>query len=343
MRGIWAESLGIAIGLCLGTVWAGEIQWRPAGQTPAPAAPAPIAAARPPAAMLGQPVPAASLGKPVPLAGFSPFPATDQPSSQPKAIAVSYGTPTAIPPAVIRAAAPDDPPPFGSPPPPYDYGGGVPPSGSGGGFWGWVDGGYHRIVGGVTGVFETKGEHHPFQSDHALWVDAFTSPVSSPFLLEDPRSLTEVRPIFIYQGMPSKSGIHGGDIEFAGLQARVALTDQFSFVFNKLGFIWDDWNSPYPPSHVGFAELDLGPKFTFLRSEDTRTLGAVGVTFQIPAGDSKVLQDTGTLSIAPYVSIAQNFGRSSYGSFNAMGTLGYAASIDTRQKRLSLHRPPSGL
>lgn len=127
MRGIWAESLGIAIGLCLGTVWAGEIQWRPAGQTPVPAAPAPIAAVRPPAAMLGQPVPAASLGKPVPLAGFSPFPATDQPSSQPKAIAVSYGTPTAIPPAVIRAAAPDDPPPFGSPPPPYDYGGGVPP------------------------------------------------------------------------------------------------------------------------------------------------------------------------------------------------------------------------
>ena len=38
-----------------------------------------------------------------------------------------------------------------------------------------------------------------FKSDHCL--DSFISPVSNPFLFEDPRSLTEVRPIFIYQGV----------------------------------------------------------------------------------------------------------------------------------------------
>ena len=42
-----------------------------------------------------------------------------------------------------------------------------------------------------------------------------------------------------------------------------------------------------------------------------------------------MFQDTGTFSMTPYVSFAQNFGRSSYGSFNFMDTLGYTFRIDS--------------
>ena len=37
-----------------------------------------------------------------------------------------------------------------------------------------------------------------FQSDHCF--DYFASPVTNPFLFEDPRALTELKPLFIYQG-----------------------------------------------------------------------------------------------------------------------------------------------
>src|SRR5207247_1078458 len=57
--------------------------------------------------------------------------------------------------------------------------------------------------------------------------------------------------------------------------------------------------------------------------------------FDIPAGSGRVLQNTGHLSLVPYFSVAQNFGRSTYGSFNFMNTTGYSFRTDnTRTESL---------
>jgi hypothetical protein len=194
----------------------------------------------------------------------------------------------------------------------------VNPPPSGGGFW--------------AGVGNAAGGYNRFQSDHAF--DNFISPVSNPFLFEDPRALTEVRPIFIYQQTPTSNPIYrGGDVEFFGTQARLAVTDRLSFVLNKFGWIWDEPHNHldgFVP-HDGFAEIWLGPKYTFLRNDACGRIAAAGLTFQIPTGDSKVFQDTGTLSLEPYVSFGQNFGRTSFGSFNFLGTAGYDFSIDNKR------------
>jgi hypothetical protein len=164
-----------------------------------------------------------------------------------------------------------------------------------------------------------------FQSDHAF--PEFISPVSNPFFFENPLSTTEVRPIFMYQTIPNSNyAFHGGNTEFFGVQARVAITDNWSLVMNKLGGVWLNPGSGAIPPYEGgdsFAEVDIGPKWTFLRCEQSKTVAAFGVTFQIPAGNDKAFQNTGSLGIVPYFSIAQNFWRTSYGSLNAMGTLGY--------------------
>ncbi|HEY1379475.1 MAG TPA: hypothetical protein VGF55_21915, partial [Gemmataceae bacterium] len=168
-----------------------------------------------------------------------------------------------------------------------------------------------------------------FESDHCF--DYFISPVSNPFLFEDPRSLTEARPIFLMQTIPNSNPIYrGGNTEFFGSQFRLALTDQWSFVMTKLGGVWINPGSDSPfGSEVGLAELWLGPKWTFLRNTETGTVAAAGVTFQLPVGPDKVAQDTGKLSIVPYVTAAQNFGCTTYGSFNAMATLGYSFRADS--------------
>ena len=52
-----------------------------------------------------------------------------------------------------------------------------------------------------------------FRSDHCF--DQFSSPISNPFLFEDPRALTEVRPIFMWQTTPSGNPRYrGGNVEF---------------------------------------------------------------------------------------------------------------------------------
>ncbi len=171
-----------------------------------------------------------------------------------------------------------------------------------------------------------------FKSDHAF--DGFISPVTNPFLFEDPRSLTEVRPIFIFDKIPSaEPDFRGGNTIFFGTQLRIALTERLSFTINKLGF-----ESLNPGSgsefsgDTGFAELWLGPKYTFIRNENTGTLLAGGLQFQIPVGGKGNYQDTGSLSLVPYVSYAQSFLRDlSVGGFNGMASAGYSFSVNNER------------
>lgn len=145
-----------------------------------------------------------------------------------------------------------------------------------------------------------------FKSDHVF--DNFISPVINPFLLEDPRSLTEVRPLFMFQKVPrSQPDFRGGDIWFFGGQARVAFTDRISVVIHRLGGLSINTGSAsiYDGS-TGFSELWIGPKYTLLRDEQSGSLVAAGLQFQIPIGTRSVYQNTGTLSLTPYVSYAQN-------------------------------------
>jgi hypothetical protein len=254
---------------------------------------------------------------------------------------------------LVRAQIPDPPPPTPPPglapapvPPP-----GVPPVPTtpaeqfncgvvhdpppAEGFFGkcgnWL-GGCKNWLGGVCCPQSCAG-HCLFQSDHCF--DGMISPVSNPFLFEDPRSLTEARFIGMVQGAPRDNFVfHGGDIEYAGVQARLALTERLSLVVSELGAVWAE---PHNGGIFGinpgggFAEVRVGPKYTFYRCENTGTVAAVGVNFDIAAGSHKVFQDTGDLSIEPYVTAAQTFGRTSYGSFNVMDTLGYSVGSDDRR------------
>jgi hypothetical protein len=173
------------------------------------------------------------------------------------------------------------------------------------------------------------------QSDPGF--DTLPSPVTNPFFFEDPRALTELRPIFMYQSAPSGNPIfQGGHAEFFGLQGRLALSDRWSIVLNKLGFVSLSPNNPEADptgefsQDTGFAEINIGPKYTFLRNPPNGTVAALGLNFQIPGGSSGVFQDTGNLALDPYFSFAKNFGRlgNGWGSFNFIGALGYSFGLD---------------
>jgi hypothetical protein len=176
--------------------------------------------------------------------------------------------------------------------------------------------------------------HSWFQSDHCF--DCLISPITQPFYFEDPRALTEVRPIFIYQHIPSSAPVGGGSVYFFGTQGRVAFTDRLSLVLNELGFVTLDPKNTIPGvvgRDTGFAEIKLGPKYTFLRNTDSGTVAAAGLTFEVPAGSRKVFQDTGSLGLNPYVSLGQTFGRlpGGFGTVNFLGTVGYDFAVDSQR------------
>jgi hypothetical protein len=340
MKGMWLGSLGVSLGVLIGTAQAQDYQWRPA-RSPAAmdSGPATVILGRPVALNDG----GAAAAAVVPVAGDRPMlPATYGPAA----------TLAAPRPVVVRAQAPDPAAPGGAAPPPPPP---VPPSGPFPGMpttpaeqfnCGVVTDppagshpflkGCQDFLGGCKNVLadvgSTEGGRTAFQSDHGF--DVFSSPVTNPFLFEDPRALTELRPIFMYQKTPGSTPVfRGGDIEYLGLQGRLALTQRLSLVVSEFGVLWIEPHAGGGDfsSHSGFAEVRLGPKYTFYRCEETGCVAAAGLTFDIPVGDRKVLQDTGTLSLEPYVSVGKNFWKTNYGSFNFLGTIGYSAGTDNQR------------
>ncbi len=168
-----------------------------------------------------------------------------------------------------------------------------------------------------------------FQSDNAF--DDFASPVTNPFLAEDPRSLTELRPLFFFQTIPnSQYAYRGGNAYFFGLQGRVAFTDRLSLVLHKLGGMSiNGGTNSLLDSSTGFSEVWLGPKFVFWRDVDAHRIGSAGLIFQMPFGSGGIYQDTGNLSLTPYFSYAQRLTKTQWGTVNLMNTVGYSFSTGT--------------
>jgi len=81
------------------------------------------------------------------------------------------------------------------------------------------------------------------QSDHCF--DDFISPMINFVYFEDPRNVTELRPIFVNHWVPNQIGggiPAGGSIQLYAAQFRIALTERLSLIAVKDGFIVDDTN-----------------------------------------------------------------------------------------------------
>jgi hypothetical protein len=329
----------LAVALLWQTAVADEGPWRPEATRPS-------ASEAPAAVLLGRPVPV-PIASPQPLstaADATPNHAA-LPASETRMTAGFFAAPT-----IVRAQAPDSPPPPPPPPPgaasplPAFPGGAIggeeayncgvvaknTASGGVGGFfekcWDNTKKFFTDIPGSVNGAFQGR---NLFQSDHQF--DNFISPVSNPFFFEDPRALTEIRPVFMWQQTPSQNPVfRGGDNFFFGTQARLAITPWLSFVVNRFGGTWMETSDPAIGGHAGFSELWLGPKVTFIRNDHTGTLMAGGLIFEIPSGPDRVFQGTGSLGLAPYFSFGQEFLRSfPYGSFHFLNTTGYSFRADS--------------
>ncbi len=170
-------------------------------------------------------------------------------------------------------------------------------------------------------------ERRWFESDKAFC--DFVSPLSNPFFAEDPRSLTEVRGVGFYQSIPGGDAFRSGHGVFIGGQGRLAFTQRISLVVHKLGFkSFKPGSGSLFQGGNGLSELWIGPKVVVYRNTEFKTLISVGTQLQIPFGSESALQNTGRLSVVPYVSAAQRLLATEIGTLNGMATAGYSFSTN---------------
>ena len=127
-------------------------------------------------------------------------------------------------------------------------------------------------------------------------------PISNPTLFDLALPGTNVHPIFIYHGLPSRvntiNAVNGGsipvggDVEVYALQFEIALNDRLSIVATKDGYV--DFNADESLSEeTGFANLGAGLKYAFILDEASKTAVSGTMTFELPTGNSDVFQGEG--------------------------------------------------
>lgn len=130
----------------------------------------------------------------------------------------------------------------------------------------------------------------------------FISPITDPTNFEDPRSQSDVRPIYAYHVIPGSfakgTGLDGGYVNVAALQLRIAINDRWSIIATKDGYVW------VRPTHdvstatgggivtrdSGFANLAFGAKWNFWRDSDLGGLASLGLRYEAPSGEPQALQ-----------------------------------------------------
>jgi hypothetical protein len=117
-------------------------------------------------------------------------------------------------------------------------------------------------------------------SDHCF--DRFISPLSNPFFFEDPRSLTEVRGVFLVNNLPP--GLGTGEVEVTAGQLRGRLTDRLSVIAPRLAYLQANPRGDGSPK--GFTSAPVGLKYNFLRDVDQQLVVSGGVTYFIPGEDA---------------------------------------------------------
>jgi len=117
--------------------------------------------------------------------------------------------------------------------------------------------------------------------------DDWISPMTNPVFFEDPRTVTELRGIFLQHKVPQAAG--GGDIQLYALQIRAALTDRLSLVAAKDGYAV----SSNPLVRDGWADVSLGLKYNLFRDCCTESLLSAGFAYEMPVGSRRTLQGNG--------------------------------------------------
>ncbi len=123
------------------------------------------------------------------------------------------------------------------------------------------------------------------QSDYCF--NDFISPMTNPVFFEDPRTLSEVRFIFLNHELPAALG--GNSVQVYAMQVRAALTKRLSLIATKDGLIY----TQSPVLDSGYADIAAGLKYNLFRDPAAGRLLSAGMTFEVPSGSNKSLQGNG--------------------------------------------------
>ena len=134
-------------------------------------------------------------------------------------------------------------------------------------------------------------------------LDQMISPITNPVTFEDPRSLSELRLIYVKHNFESDFVTGGGNARVYALQARFAIDDRLSIIATKDGYVDFNPNTTLPKDE-GWANIEGGVKYAFYKDDAAGNIASAALRYEFASGDKEVLQGYGDGMIHPSVSAA---------------------------------------
>jgi hypothetical protein len=159
--------------------------------------------------------------------------------------------------------------------------------------------------------------------------------LSNPLQNIDPRSLTQIWPIFLGNWVNTIPALPSGNAQGYGAGLNVALTDRLSFGLNQGGYATADFSRDRPGlfrdrfgvlrdrrdfggEREGWLNIGGFIQYTLIQDVPNQFLLTAGLRLEVPSGSSAVFQGFGPPHMAPYLTFGKEFGK-----FHVLGTGGY--------------------
>jgi outer membrane receptor protein involved in Fe transport len=141
-----------------------------------------------------------------------------------------------------------------------------------------------------------------FHCDRAGRYAGFITPMTFPYLFEDPFITTEVKGWAIWHGFADDSVMDGGEYRVFAVQARLAITDRLALIATKDGFIKTSPDEDVLTSESGWADIGFGLKYALIDDRENRFILTPSLRYEMTQGSNDVYQGGGQGVWIPAVS-----------------------------------------
>src|SRR5262249_26235265 len=120
--------------------------------------------------------------------------------------------------------------------------------------------------------------------------------MSNPIVNIDPRSLTELYPMFFSSWTSAFPPLPSGDVQLYGAGLTVAMTDRLAIGLNQGGFA----DAHYNQLRDGWINLGGFAQYTLIKDVPDQFLFTVGMRLEVPTGEAEVFQGHGPAHLGFY-------------------------------------------
>jgi hypothetical protein len=160
------------------------------------------------------------------------------------------------------------------------------------------------------------------ESDRAF--PGFIGPISNPVLSKDPRSITDIRFLFINDVIPSENELAGGNFQVYAAQIHLAITERLTLIADKDGIA--NIHSGALGNSSGLLNMSYGLRYLLARDVENQFLWSAGFLVEPNMGYASVFQNHGSGVMTTFTTVGKEFGD----SWHVLNTFGYQFGFEDK-------------